>query len=490
MKSENDALHCNASCELSRRKFLCGSAGALAGSCLLGGCSSMRSGGLAMEPMRPCGPASKYTATIKAAFVRRKGEYGMRWPGAVYDGKAAQRKYTTEMQETAKQLGVNLQLRDLPIYSQAEADAWVAEAKSTNPDGLLLMMMDRQEHSWPTAHKASDSGIPLIIFSPLGTSFTTNTTHLAEKPGCVIYSTDDFSHAAYGMKMLVAGARMRRTRCIVIRGNKRYERRMGNLGINLRYIPARTFLDDYRNMPDNPEVLAMAKDYERRARHMHSASHQDVINGVKSYFVARDILRREGGDAITMDCLGALGKSEVSLPCIAWSRMNDEGIPAACEADMGAVTSHVIVQYLFDRPGFQQDPVADTAHKALIGAHCSSPTRLMGFDQPCEPFDIVHHHGNRDAVPRTLWKEGRRVTCLDTWTNAEKVTELLISTGTVMKNIDVPPSGGCVVSVRVKFDGNQNVLSFPGFHQLFFYGDYGTQLQEFCQLFDFQAKVV
>jgi hypothetical protein len=172
--------------------------------------------------------------------------------------------------------------------------------------------------------------------------------------------------------------------------------------------------------------------------------------------------------------------------------MNDDGIPAACEADLGAVAGHTIVQYLFDRPGFQQDPVADTLHDAVIGAHCSCPTRLNGFDRPAEPFDIVHHHGNRDAVPRALWRKGQRVTSLDVFGGNEKQnrkTKLLISVGTVLDNIDVPPSGGCVVSVRVKFDGGYPVLSFPGFHQIFFYGDYKQHLAEFCQLFDLEAEI-
>ena len=53
-----------------------------------------------------------------------------------------------------------------------------------------------------------------------------------------------------------------------------------------------------------------------------------------------------------------------------------------------------------------------------------------------------------------------------------------------------PPAGGCVVSVRVKFDGDQDVLDFPGFHQVFFYGDYKRELVEFCQLFGLDAQVV
>jgi hypothetical protein len=232
---------------------------------------------------------------------------------------------------------------------------------------------------------------------------------------------------------------------------------------------------------------------------MTGAARQDVINGVKSFFVARRILEKEEADAITMDCLGALADKAVSLPCISWSRMNDEGIPAACEADYGAVAAQIMVQYLFGRPGFQQDPVADTSDDTIIGAHCSCPTRLSGFREPPEPFDLRHHHGNRDAVPRTLWRKGQRVTCVDILpasdedagdSQGSRRSEALISVGTVMGNMEVPPSGGCVVSVKVKFDGHQEVLSFPGFHQLFFYGEYGEQMKDFCRLNGLKARVV
>jgi hypothetical protein len=111
----------------------------------------------------------------------------------------------------------------------------------------------------------------------------------------------------------------------------------------------------------------------------------------------------------------------------------------------------------------------------------------------------MHHHGNRDAVPRTLWRKDQRVTCLDILpapsADAEGApeggpSEALISVGTVLGNMEVPPSGGCVVSVKVKFDSHQEVLSFPGFHQLFFYGDYGEHLKDFCQLIGLKARLV
>jgi hypothetical protein len=69
-------------------------------------------------------------------------------------------------------------------------------------------------------------------------------------------------------------------------------------------------------------------------------------------------------------------------------------------------------------------------------------------------------------------------------------SELLISAGKVTDNMTVPPSGGCVVSVKVKFDDDQNVLSYPGFHQLFFYGNYKNELEDFCKLYNFKPVVV
>ena len=103
-------------------------------------------------------------------------------------------------------------------------------------------------------------------------------------------------------------------------------------------------------------------------------------------------------------------------------------------------------------------------------------------------------------MPRPLWKIGQRATSVDLLPGkvkvvdgkreVQEVSQVLISVGTVVDNMDVPPSGGCVVSVKIKFDGNQEVLSFPGFHQLFFYGEYGHQMKDFCQLCNFEAVVV
>ncbi|MBI5385159.1 MAG: hypothetical protein HZA90_10785 [Verrucomicrobia bacterium] len=446
----------------------------------------------------PTGPASKYTPKIWAAFVRRKGDYGIRWPGAVYDGEAARRDYTQQIAAAEKELGLKITLRPEPIFSAAEAEAWLAEAKATQADGLLVVLLDRQEHAWPTATKAADSKIPTVIFAPLGAAFTTNTAPLAQREGVFLSSALDFTEARYGLKMLRAAAKLREMRYLVIQGAQRRDSQVAHFGTRLRHLPASSFLDEYNRTPLTDEIKSMASGYLRSARSIKGATKDDLLNGIKSYVVARNILEREEGDGITMDCLGALGKTKVSLPCIAWSKMLDHGIPAACEADIGAALTHALVQLLFDRPGFQQDPVAETARQCLIGAHCSCPTRLAGFDQKPERYEIIHHHGNRDAVPRALWRVGQRVTIADVMIgkevkggapNAEPKPQLVIGTGAVVDNLSVPPHGGCVVSVMVKLDTQPDLLSYPGFHQLFFYGDFKKELLAYCRLFGVEPVV-
>ena len=473
----------------SRRRFLAATGGAAFAAPFL-----LRDAAAATAEKRiaPMGPASKYVPTIRMAFVRRKEDYGILWPGAVYDGQAALRRYRKELGTAALQLGIDLAVRQHPLYSLPEADQWIAECKAKKPDGLLLVALDRQQHAWPTAKKVVESGIPAVVFAPVGTAFTTNTASLASVPGSFVCSTDDVTRAIYGMKMIRAAAKLREMRLVVVKGKERKDSEVKHFGTSLRYLPASDFLEEYNCTPLTDEVRQIAAEYVRNATRVAGASKEDVYNGVKSYVVARSLLEREEGDGITMDCLGALGRTKVSLPCIAWSRMLDHGVPAACEADLGAALTHALVQFLFARPGFQQDPVAETSKDCLIGAHCTCPTRLNGFSRPPEPYRLSHHHGNRDAVPVPTWRPGQRMTVADILPSNSDATppQMYISSGEVVDNVSVPPAGGCVVSVMVKLDGVTELLAYPGFHQVFFYGDFAKHLRQYCQLFRIEALVV
>jgi hypothetical protein len=451
------------------------------------------------------GPAGNYTPKIRAAFIRREENYGMLWPGEIYDGEAARKKYIEKIRESSEKLGIQADITNKPIYSLEEGEKWIQEAVDAKADGLLLVTLDRQQHTWPTVGKAIDNKLPVVVFSPLGSSFTTNTSLYNKKDGAYIASTDDFTYAEFGMKMLKAGAKIRETRyLVIIEGiDEVSEVSLDHFGTKLRFIPAAHFINQYQGLRDSKEARELARTCMDHARHIHDASEEDVINGARSYYAVTSLLEREKGDAVTMDCLGVLGPLQISLPCLAWSKLNDSGIPAACEGDLEACLTHCVVQYLFDKPAFQQDPVAETARGCLIGSHCSCPTRLAGLDMDPEPYSILNHHGKRDATFKPEWKLGQTVTVADMILPVaqnslrkplveytEGKPKMLISTGEVVEQKSIPPAGGCVVAPMVKLHGVESYLDYPGFHQMFFYGDHKQELKHFSQLFGITPEVV
>jgi len=144
----------------------------------------------------------------------------------------------------------------------------------------------------------------------------------------------------------------------------------------------------------------------------------------------------------------------------------------------------MLLQYLFDRPGFQQDPVAETVRNLFIGAHCTSPTKLNGTDQPPEPFILrSHSESNIGVSMQVLWREGQKITIAQ-FAGPQR---MLIYSGTVVGNVNTPPAGGCRTSVEVALDNVADVRDVEGFHQVLIYGNYVHQLRAFCQLFGIEA---
>jgi len=472
---------------LSRRQFLIATGGATFGAPIFA--NFLGTFGMA-EESRPGanGRGAKYVPRIKAAFVRRKGD----------DGNAALNEFREKFKSQVSEPGVKVCLRPEPIYSIEEAAGWVSQAKAEKADGLLVVLRDRQGHAWSTVFKAADN-IPTVVFTAAGPGPTSNAINVDKIGGVHICPTREFREVAYGLKMLKAGAKLREMRFIVLSGRERRDEEVAHLGTKLRYLPAKSFVEEYMRTPWTSEVKSIAREYISKARKISGVSQEDLFSGVKSYIVARRILEKEQGDGIAMECSGGFSRTEVGLACIAWSRMLDNAIPAACKAEIGTCLTHALVQYLFDRPGFQHNPVPETARGCLIGAHCACPSRLNGFSNPPVPFDLCLHHGKRDAVPRPLWRVGQRVTVakLDT---AEKLIakgelpgtspRLYVSAGTVVENVSVRPAGGCAVSVMVRLDGQRDLDAYPDFHQLLFYGDCTRELLEYCKLFGIQAAAL
>jgi len=422
---------------------------------------------------------------IQAVFARPKVEkYWMGWPGAAYDIKARQADYTRILTSAAKKFGVQLDVRSEPLDSDSAVSAYLKQLKKAPPDGLVVTCMclhHGASGSWPHVNNiAKNRGkIPTIVFSPMGTSFTSHLQGTRNIDGVFTAATQDLNWLTFGMRMLKTIWEMKNTRICIVAGNKTYDRKLNVIGTTLRYIPSKRFLDEFKKVQDSDEARAIAGYYTKNARKIVEPTKKDILTAAKNYFVCRRLMAAENCQGISMDCLGPISRRLIQPPCLAFSKLRDEGGLGTCEADWNAAISTRLTNLLFDKPGFMQDPAPNTVNNTLLGAHCTCATRLDGFDKSPEPF-ILRSHSESDigVAMQVLWRIGQKVTIM----KFQGPESIILGTGRVLRNIETPPAGGCRTSVEIELDDVPDCRDTKGFHQLFIYGDLELPFKAYCQL--------
>ena len=424
-------------------------------------------------------PAKK--PLIQAVFIRPKVDgYWMGWPGAGYDIKARQADYTKTLTEAAKKFGIQLEVRPEPLDTDNAVSSYIEQLKKQPPDGIVLVIMsfDRWSHIDNIAKNRGKT--PVIVFSPMGTSFTGHLQGTRNIDGVYVAATQDVEFLNFGLKMFKTISEMKNTRLCILAGDKVEDRPLEVIGTTLHYIPRNRLPEELEKVEESDQVRAIADYYTKNAKKIVEPTRRDILNAAKNYIAARRIMETEKCQGISVDCLPLVESRLIPCPpCIAWLKLNDEGSVGACEAEWNSAISLRLTSLLFDRPGFMQDPAPNTVNNTLMGAHCSCPTKLDGFDKPAEPFILrSHSESNTGVVPQVLWRIGQKVTIM----KFEGPGTIILGTGRVLRNIDTPPYGGCRTSVELELNNVADSRDTKGFHQLFIYGDLEPGFKAYCQL--------
>lgn len=426
-------------------------------------------------------PAPAGAPRVRAAFLRPKAEkYWMGWPGAAYDLAGHERQYAAVLRKAAEREGVALAFAPEPLWDGGAVGAFMEGLKTDPPDGVILLLMDMNRWGDVNAFVEKRGAVPTVVFSPMGTSFTGHLGPTAHAKQTFVAATQDVAWLETALHLFKTMARMRATRLCIASGDKTADQVLEVLGTTVHTIPRARFPEELAKVQDSPEAKALAAYYTKEARRIVEPNAADILNAAENYLACRRLMETENCQAISMDCLGLVGSRQIPCPpCIAFSRLLDEGLAGVCEADVGAALSLMLSSYLCGRPGFMQDPAPNTVANTLMGAHCTCPTKLDGFDRPHEPFCLRSHSESDIGVsPQVLWRLGQKVTLM----RFEGPGSMLIGTGRVLANIDTPPSGGCRTSVELAVDDVPDSRNVKGFHQVFLYGDWANLLRAYCQL--------
>ena len=173
-------------CSMSRRCFL-GAATAAAASPLVGGlCQAAAESDVGeyveLESLRP-----RPEVRILGAFVRLKPPYWLGWPGTSYDVEGHRKRFSAELAESAKRLGVQFELEPEAVESEEAVNALAERVEVEQPDAVLLTL--QHLHTWKWADRITQAGVPTIIFAPIGTAFTQHVLEISRRPGVHVISS-------------------------------------------------------------------------------------------------------------------------------------------------------------------------------------------------------------------------------------------------------------------------------------------------------------
>jgi hypothetical protein len=332
------------------------------------------------------------------------------------------------------------------------ADVEQVVAKLTDADGVLLFHLSGHGGGVPgkAMGQIVDAGLPTAVFSQPFSGHGWMYFPQWQKTGrkVLVLPTADLGELDQVVALMRVAPRLRQTRIVVVRRPQgtaaacSAEQVKERLGAELIPITFEETVEAHQAVDLKAAEAEAERYWLSKAKKIVEPSTEEVIDSARLYLALKNIMIREGAQAITSSgCMGRPAKG-----CLAFSRLNDLGLVGACEGDMDSTLTMLIFGYAFGIPGFISDPVFDTASNALIHFHCTSATKMNGPASKRLPFIIRTQSDSERGVSLDVEMPiGQVVTCgvsLDvempigqvvTCAKFINLDTMLISTGRIFK---------------------------------------------------------
>jgi len=392
-----------------------------------------------------------------------------------------------QIKRIERKLGMNISMNEKPLDAAESVTQFINEVKRSKPDGLLLIPFKKGH--WPQVTRiVEETKLPAVVLATLGILLVDHIRQLHQKPGVyLINSLNNLDAVEDGMKMIKTARWMKDGRIVNIAGSRIKETHVPHLGTHIRTVPHEQFYQVFGSIKATKDVRKLANAYQSNAKDIVQPTQDDILDAARATFALKQVIETEKADALMMDCLPGLRRPHKHCPpCMGFMSLRDEGIAAGCQSDLNATLTLMLVQSLFDKPGFQQNASMETEKNHYFGAHCTCASKLSGPSGPSEPYILMSHaEAGWGCVPRVLWPVGQEVTMAQYLSG--KTPRMYVYSGKVVDCPPIPATGGCRTNVEMTINEVDDVCDVKGMHQIIFYGNYAKQLRTFCQLLDIQV---
>jgi len=477
---KNKMTECGQKCEMSRRDFLqmAGAAAAITPLVLSGGMSPL----FAAE-----GAIAKKGAKVRALFLYPPSKSfaddpngWWSWPGTEFDAEGRQKEYSAAFKKMGEKMGMSIIVDEKPVANTSDAQRIAGEIKASELDGLLIVMFynNSMKDADLLVKAAEAAGIPTVFYIGLGAKH--GPVGHYRRPGVYfIQSLDNFEAIEYGMKMINTRKLLSQSLLLSITNvNEISETQEQFLGIKVRTVPFSHYSDRFEKIVIDRKAKKLIESFTKKAKEVR-VSGKSLESAARAHLAIKDMLAENNADGVTMTCL----RAGMLKPCISFSIMNGQLIPAACENDMNAAYTLFLGEALTGRAGFQHNPAFETERNHYYASHCTCASKLYGPDQASSPHILrkFFHSNEGSCAIQTFWNKDEPVTVVRYYSG--QPARLDVYSGKVWESHNMPPAGGCATNVEIEITDRQDACMVEGHHNVLFCGDFARKFRLFANIY-------
>jgi L-fucose isomerase-like protein len=416
--------------------------------------------------------------TVRTVYLSKEtGRQG--WPSKDFDPGKRAAELERQLVWLKGRLDFELEFTGAHVVTSAGDVSRLKEAVSGEDDGLLLFIL--ASGSQPHLNEIMQIDMPKVSFIDLFGYFV-----LPVPEDVIGISSSDFTEIGRALKAVDTVRRVKQSKVLCVSDRKDISpyqtEAQDRFGIEIELLGHEPLLSAYEQA-DEGEARDIASEYIDNAQKVVEPTTQEIAAAARMYLGTRQLMKDVGANVITVDCLPLTYAGLLpAFPCLAFSRLNDEGLTGVCEADLAATLTQMLVGFLADRPGFVSDPVIDTSEDTIIHSHCVAATKMGGVDSYPEPYVIRSHAEDDESVSlQVKMSPGRDVT----HAKLADFETMLVARGTTAGSVDIDK--GCRTKVRMRVSNARKLYQNyrGGLHRVMFYGDLVRQIEDLGKLLGF-----
>ncbi len=223
------------------------------------------------------------------------------------------------------------------------------------------------------------------------------------------------------------------------------------LGVRFEGVPTVELATRFKELGDSErakakevaERLVKASSKHRRAKPPVGA---EIEEATKLYVAMKGILEERGGDAVTIVCSPWIRGSDMPVPCVALTLLQEDGTPAACQGDTDALLTMVMFKRASGLASFMGGAMKAGGHLGV--SHCVLSRQMLGTMTPQQSYYISDYHGRKNSPTiHTAIPKGTPVTVARLTHNLKN---LILTSGRVVGDQDLKDRCRNTVVVEVK----------------------------------------